>query len=527
MLKQDVHKLQTDVLIIGGGVTGTGIARDLSLRGVPCMLAEKMDINAGASGGNHGLLHSGARYVASDADAAVECRIEGEILKRIAPHCIEETGGLFVAVAGDDESYLESFPGQCRNAGIAAQPVGIEDARKMEPALSSRLIAAYLVPDASVDPFRLSLENLSDARDHGCSFFKHFEVVRFILHNNRIQATTLKNRVTGEECLVEADQVVSAAGAWANHIGSLAGIPMEMIYSKGTLIVTSERVSTRVINRLRPPADSDIIVPGGTVSIIGTTSVRIDSPDKAYPTSEEVDQIVAESTAMLPCLASTRFIRAYSGVRPLMKGSPDADDRQVTRGFALLDHSRDGVDNFITITGGKLSTYRLMAEKAADLVCRRLAVSTPCETATRPLPATGGDRWTEPGIAPKLWLQQNNPSDSLLCECEMVPESAVEQICQMMKQDSLVPEINAIALRSRIGKGPCQGTFCSLRLAAYLYDHGLIHDNDGIRQLLHFIQERWRGQHPLLWDQPLAQAELMDAVHSGTFGLDLHPRGIR
>ena len=98
--------LQTEVVIIGGGATGAGIARDLSLRGIPCLLVEKGDFTSGASGRNHGLLHSGARYAANDAEAARECAQEGALLKRLAPQCIQDTGGLFVAVAGDDERFV-------------------------------------------------------------------------------------------------------------------------------------------------------------------------------------------------------------------------------------------------------------------------------------------------------------------------------------------------------------------------------------------------------------------------------------
>ena len=105
--------LRTQVLIIGGGVTGTGLARDLALRGVTCTLVEQGDINAGASGANHGLLHSGARYVSSDPGSATECHLEGTLLKQLAPHCIEDTGGLFVAVEGDDEKYVAGFPDLC------------------------------------------------------------------------------------------------------------------------------------------------------------------------------------------------------------------------------------------------------------------------------------------------------------------------------------------------------------------------------------------------------------------------------
>lgn len=110
--------LTTRVLIIGAGVTGAGLLRDLALRGVQALLIEQRDVNSGASGGNHGLLHSGARYVASDREAAVECLEEGQILRRIAPQCIEDTGGLFVAVRGDDERYIADFPSLCAASGI-------------------------------------------------------------------------------------------------------------------------------------------------------------------------------------------------------------------------------------------------------------------------------------------------------------------------------------------------------------------------------------------------------------------------
>jgi glycerol-3-phosphate dehydrogenase len=108
--------LQTQVLIIGGGVTGTGVARDLALRGVRSVLVEKGDLNAGASGANHGLLHSGGRYVSNDQEAARECRQESELIKRLMPQCVEDTGGLFIAVEGDDEKFIADFLSSARSA---------------------------------------------------------------------------------------------------------------------------------------------------------------------------------------------------------------------------------------------------------------------------------------------------------------------------------------------------------------------------------------------------------------------------
>jgi glycerol-3-phosphate dehydrogenase len=147
----------------------------LALRGVRCLLVEKQDINAGASGGNHGLLHSGARYIASDPSSARECRDEGAILKRLAPQCVEDTGGLFVAVKGDDEKYIADFVDRCRRCGIDAISVDPKDALEMEPSLSADTIAAFAVEDASIDPFKLSLDNLAQAGNwepHCCCITK-------------------------------------------------------------------------------------------------------------------------------------------------------------------------------------------------------------------------------------------------------------------------------------------------------------------------------------------------------------------
>jgi glycerol-3-phosphate dehydrogenase len=513
--------LQTQVLIIGGGVTGTGLARDLALRGIQCTLVEKRDLNAGASGGNHGLLHSGARYVDSDPAAACECREEGELLKQLAPQCVENSGGLFVAIKGDDENYIADFPLLCEQCQIPVRALDVNEAREIEPALSPDTVAAYVVEDAAIDPFKLALDNLAHARLLGARLIRYTQVCGFDIGQSKIRAALLQNVRTGEQTRLEADVVVSASGAWAGELAAMAGLQINMRYSKGSMLVTHTRLTDRVINRLRKATDADILVPGGTVSILGTSSTRVESPDIIFPEIEEIDAIIDEGKAMLPVLGNTRYIRAYCGVRPLVSSGADGDDRNVSRGFTLIDHVDEGVDNFITITGGKLTTHRLMAEKAADLVCRRLGICQPCRTRSEPLIATVDAKWTEPGLAPQLWVRANNPDDQLLCECEMIPQSAVEEIVTSIERQGGSPLLKAISLRSRIGKGPCQGTFCSQRVSAYLYDRGKYQGDQGLDNLRAFLRERWRGQHPLLWDTALVQSELLEAMHCGLFGLEL------
>jgi glycerol-3-phosphate dehydrogenase len=512
---------KTQVLIIGGGVTGTGLARDLALRGVDCILVEKQDINAGASGGNHGLLHSGARYIASDPAAAKECREEGALLKRLTPQCVEDTGGLFVAVKGDDERYIAEFPDRCNRCGITAIPLDPKEALEMEPSLSPDLIAAFAVEDASIDPFMLSLDNITQACELGARQLLHHKVVGFEKTGRKIEAARLMDGRHGSEVRVFADQIVNAGGAWAGEVAEMAGARMNMVYSQGTLVIAQMRIGERVINRLRKAADADILVPAGTVSIFGTTSKRIDKPGNYRPTIGEIDAMIDDGMAMVPKLADTRYIRAYAGVRPLVRSGGGDDDRAVSRGFSLVDHDVDGLDNFVTITSGKLTTYRLMAEKTANLVCKKMGITQPCLTRTEPLPASNAARYTEPGLTPKLWLKKNNPSDLLLCECEMVSTEVFNEIAASLSGNDHRPGLREMGQRSRVGKGPCQGSFCSLRMAAHMYNEGMLKAQEGVDELKDFLNERWKGIQPLLWGSAVSQAELQEALHCGLLNLDV------
>lgn len=515
------HNLQTQVLIIGGGATGTGLARDLALRGVRCILAEKGGINAGASGGNHGLLHSGGRYVSTDPAVARECREESELLKRLAPHCIEDTGGLFVAIEGDDERYVADFPHLCERCGIPVNALDVSEALELEPALSQKTIAAYLVKDASIDPFKLSLENISQAQQLGTQLLQHTKVVGFKKNGNRIVVALLQDMKTGKEIIVEPQEVVNASGAWAGEVAGLAGVSIGILYSKGSLLVTDRRITKRVVNRLRRPADGDILVPGGTVSILGTTSMRIDSLEQVRPTVQEIDLIVEEGAAMLPALDTARYIRAYSGVRPLLKPGSENNDRSISRGFTLLDHIQDGLENFATIPGGKLTTYRFMAEKTADLICKRMGITDPCLTRTEPLPSTPAGMWTEPALGPRLWLKGRGPENQPLCECEILPKSIIDSVIRSIQEQGDKPDLRAIGLRSRMGKGSCQGTFCGERVMAHLYERGDFSADEGLTQLSSFLRERWKGERPVLWDAQLIQAEFKEALYCGLSGLEL------
>ena len=517
------REFETEVLIVGGGVTGTGVMRDLALRGIHCLLVDRRDLNAGASGGNHGLLHSGGRYAVGDADTAAECKREGDILKALAPECIDACGGLFVAVEGDDTEYAARFPEHCRKAGIECAALTPADAREIEPCLSARVFAAYAVPDATVDPFRITLENVNQAQQLTQSrFLAHTELERFVVADGVIRSAICRDTRSGATVTIRARQVVNAAGAWVMRVARLAGCSgVKLLYSKGTLIISNARIGQRVINRLRAPGDGDILVPGGTVSLLGTTSQTVESLEDIHPSVAEVDRLVAEGRAMVPEIAHTRFIRAFSGARPLlMAAGAAADGRKASRGFSLFDHESEGLANFATVAGGKLTTFRLMAEKTGDLVARRLGNREPCRTATTPLPSGEAIRWTEPGFAPRYWVARREPGDLILCECEMVPASAIDSIVDNAPGTEPRMSLNAIAVRSRVGKGTCQGAFCSLRVSSHLYDRQVYDSPAGLRNTRDFVAQRFKGVAPVAWGGHLPQLELAEALHCALLGLD-------
>jgi len=515
---------ETDVLVIGAGATGAGVMRDLALRGISSILIDRSDLNAGASGGNHGLLHSGGRYASADTRTAAECRHEGDILKRIAPHCIDDCGGMFVAVEGDDEAFAQRFPENCRAAGISCEEQSTDAARMREPALPDTVIAAYAVPDATIDPFSLVLGHVDHALHLGDSaYLPHTAVDAFEITNGVIETVICRDLRSGAETRILARQVVNAGGAWAMDIAQRAGCSdVRLLYSKGTLLVSNTRISAGVINRLRVPGDGDILAPGGTVSLLGTSSQTVPRLDDNRPTVAEVDHILAEGAQMLPVLETTRFIRAFSGVRPLLAAPETGGNaRRASRRFLLFDHEDQGLKNFVTIAGGKLTTFRLMAEKTVDLVAARLGNTAASTTATEPLPQGDAIRWTEPGLAARDWYRRADPSDMILCECEMVAQSAVDAITAEAPGSEPHMSLNAIAQRSRIGKGACQGGFCAMRVTSHLYDAGVYDSREGLHLMRAFLAERYRGVRPVLWGAQLPQAELAEILQCGLAGLDL------
>jgi glycerol-3-phosphate dehydrogenase len=506
--------IKTEVLIVGGGATGVGISRDLSLRGIPCLLVEKGDFASGASGRNHGLFHSGARYAVSDPEAARECIAENRILRRIAPHCIEETDGLFISLREDGLDFRDQFLRACETVDIPVTLLTRDEALTLEPELNPNLHSAVKVPDGAIDPFALVLENAGEAEGYGAKFLLHTEITSLILDGNKAKVAMATDLLNGEEYSINASYIINATGAWANRFLKLVGLHIDMALSKGSMLITNQRLSQRVINRCRPPSDGDIVVPNNTVSILGTTSVRSGGAEDFEISSSEISLLINEASKMIPAIRETRFIRAYAGIRPLFQSEQKGDDRAVSRGFSLIDHGkRDGLQNLITIVGGKLVTYRLMAEKTSDLICQKMGTDISCSTHLKPLP--GATNLSGPRDRLKRIGQAfSKDGDEILCDCEVIGREEVEKT---LKEGKL-RVLQDIFHRTRLAKGTCQGAFCIYRLLGVFHDLRMT-QGDSNKILKDFLEERWKGIRPVLWRDSLREEELIESIYKGIFNL--------
>jgi glycerol-3-phosphate dehydrogenase len=399
--------VSTTVLVIGGGATGAGIARDLALGGVDVTLVDRGGLAGGTSGRSHGLLHSGARYAESDPVGAEECIAESRIIKDIAGECVRDTGGLFVQLAGDDPAYFEEKREACEAVGIPTTTIDGEAARETVPELSTDVERAMEVPDGVVYPSRLVAANAADAEDHGASIHPHAPVEGMTVTDGQIKSVRVGGSV-GDEVFPE--YVVNATGAWAGAVAEMVGIDVDMRPTKGVMVSVAYDGLGPVLNRCREPDDGDIIVPHEGEVVLGTTSVEVSDPEE-YPRAEwEVEKTFEECAAMLPPVADAPEVRTWWGVRPLYAPDEDEQDgRGISRGFFVLDHAEDGVENFTSVVGGKLTTYRQMAEATADLVRDRVGVDADSTTADRRLPGADDPEQLDAFVAR---FGGANPTDS-------------------------------------------------------------------------------------------------------------------
>src|SRR5438309_880374 len=386
-----------DVCIVGGGITGAGIARDLSLRGLSVLLLEKGDWGAGTTGSSSWMIHGGPRYLEFDWDTTRLSTQDAGYIVGIARHMVYRV--LFIIpVLPHDKNNIERME-TAMEVYDRFQPLKkahphvrltADEARRAEPGLSSDVIGAVTMEEWGVDPHRLVFANVQDAIAHGARALNHTRVVGLLRDGGKVIGVRYHgpDGVTTE---ARARVVVNAGGPWVPEISRMAGAEVQLRPAKGIHIVYPHRISNFSISAESIDGRDLLLVSHAGFTLLGTTDDDfygdLDSVDVL---EDEVDYLLQAFERVFPSIRDYRPVRTTTGVRPTLFKWRRYED-ELSRRYEVIDHAPDGAEGFVTIAGGKLSMYRLMAEQTADAVCRKLGHQGRSTTATQALPGSEHD----------------------------------------------------------------------------------------------------------------------------------------
>jgi glycerol-3-phosphate dehydrogenase len=400
-----------DLIVIGAGINGAGIARDATLRGLSVLLVDKDDVGAGTTSRSTRLVHGGLRYLEHfEVPLVRESLRERERLLRIAPHLVHPLSFLLPIYEGHRRG-----PALIRMGMMAYDALSLDkslerhrmlsaaEALAREPGLRReglRGAAAYYDAQAEY-PERLALENALDARRLGAVVLPYMRVLA-LEHGapGRITGVALRDELHGDEHRARGALVVNAAGPWVDAVlGELAPGDGLIGGTKGSHLVVEpfpgaprEAVYSEAVEDGRPY----FVVPWSGRYLIGTTDTRYDGDlDDVVATDEEVDYLIAATNRLIPDaeLTPAQVLYTYAGVRPLpVGGGRDGEEGAITRNHVIHDHASGGPgpanpEGLLSIVGGKITTYRRLAEETVDAVVKKLDRRAPkCRTHEIPLP---------------------------------------------------------------------------------------------------------------------------------------------
>jgi glycerol-3-phosphate dehydrogenase len=403
--KQALQRLQAtqfDVLVIGGGITGCGIARDAALRGLKVALVEKDDFASGTSSKSSKLVHGGLRYLEQgELKLVFESVNERKRLMQLARHLVRPLPFVVANYKGDRRWLLTLDIGLWLYEGLCLfqsyrnhQTFRAKRLLQQQPGLNpAGLNGGILYYDCLTDDARLTLENAIDAQQLGATVLNHVKVESLIQNQaGVVRGAVVFNRDTGERTSVSATVTINAAGPWSDEVRALGGATKMLKPSKGVhAVVDAARLPLNSALMMQSPKDKRVVfcIPWGTErSVIGTTDTFFEgSLDELSPTSADVDYLLETANHYFPSaqLRPDDVLSTWTGLRPLLAPDDQSNASQVSR-----EHVVDSTPGFITVAGGKLTTYRIMAAQVVDAAMAQLQKSRGSTTESRPLPGAVG-----------------------------------------------------------------------------------------------------------------------------------------
>lgn len=538
--------LSGQVLVIGGGINGTGIARDLALRGVSVILVERRELGSGTSWASSGMIHGGLRYLQNDPEVTHHSCLDSGAIQRIAPHLVFRIP-FVMPVFSDDligpeivEVGLEMYDAyQPLKNGRVHTRLTKAQALELEPALSDRIDCAFTLDEWGVDAARLCVANALDAEAHGAQIFTHVEALEPVrAEGGRVVGAMVRDTLTGEVLRVDADLTMNATGPWVPQVAEMMGELVRQRPGKGIHLVFERRVSNLAIYARGVDGRDMFTFPHEQNSMAGTTDDDYYGDlDRIEATEDEVAYVLEAMERSIPKIRQHRVTHTIQGVRPTMYGFGAYED-ELSRDYKVIDHGEAGqAPGLLTMTGGKLAAYRLMAEDACNLLCEKLGNSEPCRTAELPLP--GGEAEADiPALAARggighaaalrLAFRHGARAGEVLadrdgdqrpattvCACEPVLDSELRHIAR----EEGVRKLSDCWLRVRLGVGACQGSGCAAAAAGVLAEELGWDAERTIREVAEFAAGRWRAVAPALDGAQVAAMELHRSVHFGMIGM--------
>ncbi len=370
-----------DLLVVGAGITGAGIARDAAMRGLRTAMVDQQDIGAGTSSRSSRLVHGGLRYLEQwHLRLVFEASRERRVLLRIAPHLVRPLAFIFPVHRGDRVPLWKLAAGMWLYDLLAAfrnvrrhRILGKRALLRAEPQLRERgLVGGARYYDAQCDDARLVLATARSAMEHGALVANYVAVRALERAGGRVGGAHVEDLLTGEQGLIRARVVVNATGPWSDALRRLEdpAAPPVLRPTKGAhAVVRRSRLGHRDGITLTSPLDGRVmfVLPWGEFSYIGTTDTDTEeSPDEVAADAEDVVYLLRSANAAFPNahLTTDDVLATWAALRPLVQDDPAAGASEVSREHIILESA----GGLLSIVGGKLTTYRVMAQEMVDRV---------------------------------------------------------------------------------------------------------------------------------------------------------------
>lgn len=532
-----------DVIVIGGGVNGTGVARDCALRGLKVALFEKNDLGFGASGNSSGMIHGGPRYLTKNPQVTYSSCLDSGHIQRIAPHMLFRVPFLLPVLEGGlrGAAELATYDGffevydryQSLKRGKTHLRFTGDEVGQLEPSLIP-VSGGVSFDEWGIDGVRLCVASLTDAVERGARAYVH-STVTGVERTNSGLSVTYQEQDDRTVRRLTARVVVNATGAWAPltaRLSSLSDKVVRLRPGKGIHVYLDRRLSNFAIVTQAKDGRQVFLLPWQNMSVLGTTDDDFYGDlDDVVATTSEVRYLREAISRVVPAVSQARAIGTWGGVRPtLYEWGKDEDS--LSRDHRIEDHERHGMPGFYSMLGGKLASYRLFAEEMTDAIASRLRVRATCQTHLLPLP--GGDevvgREEAQALAEafgldevatrrlcarhgtgarRLLLEGTKEKTALhvVCPCEPVTEAEIRHVVRREWARS----VEDVSRRTRLGLGSCAGMRCAAACGRIVAEERQLSPEEGLKSAAEFLRAGLRRRLPAMGPEQARQEALLAA----------------